>query len=141
MWLIYPLYRVSEYTYVSRESGEPTFNIYNNREFHESKLVQYINEFEFETNIPVYSNYAAAVYFFLNQRTLRAPHSDLLHPSGLDYLRANYADWPPSGEAYLVWFRPNVWHHYYTPDELDEIVDLEPIFKSKDGNLYRVSQR
>lgn len=140
IWLVYPGYRLYKYAIVSRQRGEPTYNIYNTRQFHESEVVQFLNDYEFEEADTLYSNYNAAVYFFTHKMTLQAPISASGEGDDLDLdaLVENYADWPTDGEAYLIWFLPNYWHYYYQPANLNAVADLTLLFASADGYIYHV---
>jgi hypothetical protein len=140
VWLIYPSYRLYKYTIVSRDQGEPTYNAYNKKRFHQSLLVRYVEHYPLEAELPVYSNNASAAYSLMRNTTLRSPNS-ARHRSDLDYFKSHFRDWPPSEQAYWIWFLPNYWGHYYPPEFIETIADLEPLFSSSDGSLYLVHRR
>ena len=137
-WMVYPLYQTAEYAYVAITQGEPSYNFYNTQAYNDSQLVQYLKEDELDPQIPRYSNFAAAAYFFTSHSTLRAPRSPLLVERSLEHLKTEFADWPAGEQAYLIWFPQNSWHHYYPPEELKTVANLERIFKSRDGDVYLV---
>jgi len=137
-WMVYPFYQTAEYTYVAITQGEPSYNFYNTQAYYDSQLSQYLEENKLDPQIPLYSNFAAAAYFFTGHSTLRAPRSPLLVARSLEHLQTEFADWPEGEQAYLIWYLPNSWHHYYPPEELQTVANLERIFKSKDGDLYLV---
>ncbi len=139
-WLIYPSYRLYKYTIVSCDQGVATYNAYNTKAFHRSLLVRYLEQYPLDPGKPVYSNNASAAYFFRRATTLHAPNS-AKHRSDLDYLKTHFRDWPSSEQAYLIWFLPHYWSHYYPPDELQGVADLVPLFSSSDGDLYVVHRR
>ncbi|MEW5959962.1 MAG: hypothetical protein AB1801_19755 [Chloroflexota bacterium] len=141
LWLLYPVYRLYKYTVVSRTQGEPTYNIYNSQKFRSSALVNQLVDPHFDDARPLYSNYPAAVYFYTRKITLRAPIAPSENPDDIAGLYNLYADWPPEGEAALIWFLPNHWHYYYHPDDLTNIADIESEFISPDGIIYSVVQR
>jgi len=140
VWLIYPSYRLYKYTLVSRDQGVATYNAYNTKAFHRSLLVRYLEQNPLDATKQVYSNNASAAYFFRRAITLHAPNS-AKHRSDLDYLKTHFRDWPSSEQAYLIWFLPHYWSHYYPPDELQDVADLMPLFSSSDGDLYLVQRR
>ena len=137
-WIVYPLYQTAEYAYRAITQGEPSYNFYNTEAYYDSRLVRYLAENELDPQIPRYSNFAAAAYFFTGHSTLRAPRSPLLVARSLEHLETEFADWPAGEQAYLIWYLPNSWHHYYPPEELKTVANLERIFKSRDGDVYLV---
>ncbi len=137
-WMVYPLYQTAEYAYRAISHGEPSYNFYNTEAYHDSHLVKYLAENELDPQTPRYSNFAAAAYFFTGYSTLRAPRSPLLVARSLAHLQSEFAGWPAGEQAYLIWYPPNSWHHYYPPDELRTVANLERIFKSRDGDVYLV---
>jgi len=137
-WMLYPLYQTAEYVYVAITQGEPSYNFYNTQAYNDSQLVQYLKENELDPQMPRYSNFAAAAYFFTGHSTLRAPRSPLLVARSLDHLETEFADCPVEEQAYLIWFPQNSWHHYYPPEELKTVANLERIIKSRDGDVYLV---
>ncbi len=140
MWLIYPSYRLYKYALASRDQGVATYNAYNTKAFRQSLLVRYLEQNSLEAETPVYSNNASAAYFFMRRTTLRSPNS-ANYRSDLDYFRTHFRDWPASDQAYLIWFLPHYWSHYYPPDLLQDVADLVALFSSSDGDLYLVQRR
>ena len=141
LWLLYPAHRLYKYVVVSRSQGEPTYNIYNSEHFRESALVAQLLNPSFDATQPLYSNYPAAVYFYTRHTTLRAPISSSGEPDDFDDLYQRYTDWPPEGNAALIWFMPNDWHYYYHPEDLTAIAEVHIEFSSPDGMIYIVTQR
>jgi hypothetical protein len=55
-----------------------------------------------------------------------------------DYSRQLFA----SGiEVYLLWLEPSPYDHYYTPEELTAIAEVEPLIVSEAGGVYRLKPR
>lgn len=141
VWAVYPGYRLYKYAILNHTQGEPYYNIYNTRQMQESELVMYLQEDPFSAGLPIYSNFSAAVYFYTAKMAYRAPITTASDKRNLAELEMIQSDWPPSEGAYLVWFLPSQWHHYYTPDELSLIADLEEIYTSPDGVIYAVEPK
>lgn len=141
LWLLYPAYRLYKYAVVSRAQGEPTYNMYNSERFRQSELVAQLLEPSFDISQPLYSNYPAAVYFYTRQTTLRAPISSSGDPADFDTLYRRYTEWPPEGQATLIWFLPNDWHYYYHPEDLTTIAEMQIDFSSPDGVIYAIKRR
>lgn len=141
LWLLFPAYRLYKYAVVSRAQGEPTYNMYNSERFRQSELVAQLLEPSFDISQPLYSNYPAAVYFYTRQTTLRAPISSSGDPADFDTLYRRYTEWPPEGQATLIWFLPNDWHYYYHPKDLTTIAEMQIDFSSPDGVIYAIKRR
>ena len=139
VWLIFPSSRLMKYIIVTREHGESTYNLYNSEAFNESEVIQFLLEEKLEEGKKIYSNFPGAVYFFTRNTTFPAPRS--VDRYDIDFLRDQFHEWPYSDEAYLVFFLPDYWKHYYTPQQLSTIADLVEVLISKDGGIYLVRQR
>jgi hypothetical protein len=139
VWLIFPSSRLMKYIILTREHGESTYNLYNSEAFNTSEIVHFLLEDKIEAGKKIFSNFPGAVYFFTRNITFPAPHS--VDRYDIDYLRDHFHEWPYSEEAYLVFFLPDFWKHYYTPQQLSTIADLVEILISKDGGIYLVRQR
>ncbi len=140
LWLLYPAYRIYKYALVTREHGEQTYNMYNSERFRQSALVRKLSDPGFDPTQALYSNYPAAVYFYTRQITQRAPISSSGEPTDYDDLYTRFANWPPEEQATLIWFLPNDWHYYYTPDDLTAVAELKIEFSSPDGEIYSVTR-
>lgn len=140
VWCLYPAFGVYKYAMVSRQQGEPTYNIYNTKLYHESQLIKHIKGFVFDPEIPVYSNFPAAVYFFTGITTLRSPNNWITNLKDLEYIKSQYQNWPPSNEAYFLWF-PYDADFYYSPEVVSYVADLTAIYTSSDGNMYYVRRK
>lgn len=140
IWLVYPGYRIYKYCLVSRSEGVASYNIYNTRQYHESRIVKFLQEQPLTGEL-LYSNYPPAVYVFTDLSALRAPISPSADPEDLDKITEVYDNWPAGDSAYLIWFLPNDWHYYYYPQDLVLVADMEELFSSSDGVVYLVTKR
>jgi hypothetical protein len=137
VWAVYPLYGIREYLANALERGEPSdYNLFNTRAYHESQIVPEMQRLrESQPDAIVYSNYVDAVWFYT-----RKPAS-LLPMREVPDLTAAYAGWPHDKPGYIVWFKPNEYKHYLSPDELSKFGSLELIYTDPSGDIYFVQSR
>ena len=136
IWLIFPAFEVYKYVLVSQTMGDTSYNLYNTPVFRNSRLVSFLRNIEFESGDKLYSNYPAAVYFFLRRETLRSPNTPMSRRPDEEYLKENYADWPATEKAYVIWFKPNNWNDYFSPRDLKPVAEMTPLYKRPDGELW-----
>jgi hypothetical protein len=136
-WSVYPIYGFREYLAESLERGEPSdYNLFNTRAYHEMKVVAEMQSLrQSEPEMPVYSNYVDAVWFYTRKPALLSP------VRGASDLAAVYAGWPYDKPGYLVWFKPNEYKHYLSPQELSQFSDVKLIYSDASGDIYYVSAR
>lgn len=138
LWLGYHGFLTYRFVKQSANDGIPYYNIYNARNYHDSMFIDYFSDYDIPDGLPIYSNNAAAVYFF----TRRQVNNSLNDPSGssasLNYLEGQISAWPPEERAVLIWFTPNEKHNYYSPEELKLVSELTLIQDMPDGELYDV---
>jgi hypothetical protein len=136
-WSVYPIYGLREYLAEALERGEPSdYNLFNTRAYHEMKVVAEMQKLrQSEPEMPVYSNYVDAVWFYTRKPALLSP------VRGAPDLAAVYAGWPYDKPVYLVWFKPNEYKHYLSPQELSQFSDVKLIYSDASGDIYYVSAR
>lgn len=137
VWSVYPLYSLREYLAEALERGEPSdYNLFNTRAYHEMNVVPEMQKLrEAEPEALVYSNYVDAVWFYTRKPALLSP------VRGSADLKATYAGWPYDQPGYFVWFKPNEYKHYLSPQELSEFSDVKLIYSDPSGDIYYVSAR
>lgn len=137
LWMLYPIYSLREYLSNALSRGEPSdYNIFNTRAYHESKIVPEMQLLR--KNHPdqiIYSNYSDAVWFYT-----RRPVS-ILPMRGVPDLKAAYTGWPYDKSGYIVWFKPNEYKHYLSPEELAQFASLKLIYTDPSGDIYYVQSR
>ncbi|HUI89986.1 MAG TPA: hypothetical protein VLX61_14810 [Anaerolineales bacterium] len=122
----------------SHADGAP--GSFNTKAWHENSVVNYWLAHEPQGNYLLFSNYPDGVAFYTWHDCDNAPaeysgpygktkfpvsdYSSELFSSGLD--------------VYLIWFEPNMYSYYYTAQELSPIAQIEPLFVSRDGGIYRL---
>jgi len=136
LWSIYPFYSFSEYLLKARQEGEPTgANMFNNRTYHEMAVVaemQRIREEQPEETF--YSNYSDAVWFHTRKPVIPLPVVT-------DNPLVTYAGWPFENPGYIIWFEPNEYKHYLSPEKIGEFADVNLIFEGTGGKIYYVQAR
>ncbi|HXF83875.1 MAG TPA: hypothetical protein VNK49_00660 [Anaerolineales bacterium] len=134
-WFIYPVYSMSEY--LIKSAGVPIiYNIFNRAYFREMPAVAEMQRIREEQPEAVfYSNYVDAVWFYTRKPVSLLPLANVPDPV------AAYAGWPHDKPGYLVWFEPNEYKHYLSPQQIAEFASLELIFEGENGKIYYVRPR
>jgi hypothetical protein len=119
----------------AREVGEPTgANMFNNQTYREMDLVTEMQKLRREQpDTTFYSNYSDAVWFYT-----RKPVSPSLIVT--EDQEVTYAGWP-SNTGYLIWFEPNEYKHYLSPEKIAEFANVKLIFDGEGGKIYYVHSR
>ncbi len=115
-------------------------NVFNTKAWNKNQAILYWLAQAPQGRYQLISNEPDAVAFFTGHPTLTSPRST----SG-PYATDNFAlsSYPPqlfsSGEpVYLIWIEPSPAPYFYTVDELSAISQVEPMFTSIDGGVYRL---
>ena len=135
-WAVYPIYSTGEYLLEAVQQGEPSgANMFNNRLYREMPVVAQMLKISDEPPEEIfYSNYVDAVWFYT-----RKPVS--LLPFVNDDAPTVYAGWPHEQPGYIIWFEPNEYKHYLTPQKIAEFADVKLIYEGKGGQIYYVQAR
>jgi hypothetical protein len=131
------LYSIREYLANTLAVGESSgYNIFNTRAYHEMNVVAEMKKLSAQhPNEIIYSNYSDAVWFYT-----RRPVS-ILPMRGVPDLKAAYSGWPHNEPGYIVWFKPNEYKHYLSPEELAQFASLKLIYTDRSGDIYYVQSR
>lgn len=137
LWSIYPVYSIYEYLNSATTEGEPSgFNMYNNRTYHEMDLVAEMRKLrESHPSATFYSNYADAVWFYTRKPVSVLPLARVPNPVDA------YAGWPQDEPGYIVWFEPNEYKHYLSPEKIAEFATVDLVFEGDGGKIYYVQHR
>jgi hypothetical protein len=137
LWAVYPLYGMREYLTNALARGEPSeYNLFNTRAYHEAKVVSEMQKLrESQPGTIVYSNYVDAVWFY-TRKPVR-----LLPQRGVPDLMTAYTGWPHDKPGYIVWFKPNEYKHYLSPDELSQFGILDLVYSDPGGDIYYARSR
>ncbi len=136
LWSVYPAYGTREYLAEALERGEPSeYNLFNTRAYHEMNVVAEMRRLRVEKpDAIVYSNYSDAVWFYTRKPARILPIRDV--PDA-----ATYNGWPYDEPGYIVWFKPNEYKHYLSPQELSRFAALEMVYTDGSGDIYYVQPR
>lgn len=137
LWSIYPVYTIREYLISASMQGEPSgFNMYNNLTYHEMDLIAEMQRLrESQPSVNVYSNYADAVWFYTRKSVSVLPLATMPNPA------ETYAGWPQDKPGYIIWFEPNEYKHYLSPEKIAEFAVVDLVFEGDGGKIYYVQRR
>jgi len=137
LWMIYPVYGLREYLSNALSRGEPSdYNLFNTRAYHDSKIVPEMQLLRKEhPGAIVYSNYSDAVWFYTRKPVNALP------TRGIPDLKSAYAGWPSNQPGYVIWFKPNEYKSYLSPEELAKFASLKLIFTDPGGDIYYAQAR
>jgi hypothetical protein len=136
LWAIYPIYSIGEYLTEARLEGEPSgANMFNNRTYREMPVIAEMLKLRREKPQEMfYSNYVDAVWFYTRQPVSLLPFVN-------DDALTAYAGWPYNKPGYIVWFEPNEYKHYLTPQKIAEFAEVTLVYQGRDGEIYQVQAR
>ena len=136
LWSAYPVSSAGEYLTEAIQQGEPSgANMFNNRHYREMPVVTQMLKISEESPQEVlYSNYVDAVWFYT-----RKPVS--LLPFVNDDASDVYVGWPHDKPGYIIWFEPNEYKHYLSPQKIAEFADVQLVYEEKGGQIYYVQSR
>lgn len=134
LWSVYPGYAAVEYLRESRVLGEPSgANMYNNSVYREMPVVAEMQRIRKEhPHDTFYSNYVDAVWFYTRQPVSLLPFAD-------DDASVKYAGWPHDRPGYIIWFEPNEYKHYLSPEKIAQFANVRLVYEAKGGKIYYVS--
>ncbi len=137
LWSIYPVYSIQEYLKNALLRGEPSsYNMFNTSTYHEMGVVAEMqNLSQLHPGEIFYSNYVDAVWFYTHASVALLPLSNVPDPA------QTYAGWPYDKPGYIIWFEPNEYKHYLSPDVIGTFAGLELLYQGKGGKIYYVRPR
>jgi hypothetical protein len=126
------LYTLQEYLREARIDGEPSVvNMFNTRKYNEMDLIAETKRLrEREPDAIVYSNYVDAVWFHTRMPVTLLP-----------FVEDQPTEWRADQPGYIVWFEPNEYKHYVSPEMIAEFANVELVYEGKGGKIYYVQAR
>jgi hypothetical protein len=110
--------------------------MFNNRLYHEMDLIDEVQKLTVDKpDLILYSNYVDAVWFYTRKPVALLPLVET--PDPLTY----YKSWPQTGPGYIIWFEPNEYKHYMSPEQIREFADVELVFHGEGGRIFYVQPR
>lgn len=118
-------------------------NAFNTRDWNKNQAIAYWRANTPPGQYQLFSDEPDGVAFFTGHATLGSPRSTSGPYSTDQYALSSY---PPelfaSGEpVYLIWIEPSPARYFYTVDEMASIANVEPLFVSADGGVYRLTPK
>jgi len=145
LWFIYPLYAMEGYLSLALAQGEPSnYNIANSSYFREMGVVKAAQKIlDADPSAVLYSNYLNIVWFIYQRPVTQLPFEDAnkSRDERLVGLEKYYPGWPGTKLGYIIWFTPNQYHFYASPDDLAAIADLKLLYRDKTGEIYYVQAK
>jgi len=145
IWLTYPLNNIQKYLLDSLQNGESSeYNIYNTAELNESGINEFMRLFPLQPSEKIYSNFEPLAWFYTRRMILKLPQDDAgnRNPDPYEVLK-NYPDWPgKDGGGFVLWFKGLGFKRYVlSPEQLQTNVQIERIYYSIPGDVYRITPR
>ena len=115
-------------------------NAFNTAAWHENKTMEYWLNHQPKGQYLLFSNYPDGVAFYTGHSCNRSPVKYSGPYDKEEFPVGQYAsELFSSGEdVYIIWIKPNDYSYFYEVDELSSIAQIEPLFISKDGGVYRL---
>jgi hypothetical protein len=112
--------------------GEPSVvNMFNTRKYNEMDLIAETQRLrEREPDAIVYSNYVDAVWFYTRMPVTLLP-----------FVEDRPTEWRADQPGYIVWFEPNEYKHYVSPETIANFARVELVYEGKGGKIYYVQAR
>ena len=145
IWLAYPLNGIQESLRDGYNNGETSeYNIYNTSAQNESGVREFVQSLPITSKDKVYSNYEPLAWLYARHTILKLPQGPVSPepPDPAEVLK-NYPDWPgKDGAGYVIWMKQLGFKEYVlTPDQLATKANLELLFTSKQGDVYRITPK
>jgi hypothetical protein len=118
-------------------------NAFKTRTWHENQAVEYWLGHVPHEPYRLLSNEPDGVAFNSRHTTDSVPRKTT-GPYGSEAYALNaYASdlFSPGTDVYIVWIEPNFYDYFYSVDELGAIAQVETLFVSGDGGVYRLRPR
>lgn len=139
VWMAYQALQVYRFTVISRVQGVQQYNVYNTKAWLRSGLVVQLIQTPPPADALIYSNEPEAVYFFLRRPAFRSLYDPQNYTADTQRIAEYLQGWSFPPQAYWVWFKPNIKRHYYSPQMLENWIQMEKIYRSWDGEMYLIS--
>jgi hypothetical protein len=113
-------------------------NAFNTRAWNGNPVVQYWKSHEPRGSYALLSNEPDGVAFQTGHAVEASPRKTTGPYGTQSYALGSYTNelFHPAMDTYLLWIEPNPYQYSYTPEDMRDIVQLEPIFVSEGGGLY-----
>jgi hypothetical protein len=118
-------------------------NVFNTRTWNSNAVIGYWRANAPAGQYQLFSNEPDGVAFFTGHATLSSPRSTPGPYSTDQYALGSYpGELFATGEpVYLMWIEPSPATYFYTIQEIAAIAEVEPLFVSGDGGVYRLTPK
>lgn len=118
-------------------------NAFNTKDWNKNQVIAYWRAHAPRGEYQLFSDEPDGVAFFTGHATLGSPRSTSGPYSTDQYALSSY---PPelfasSVPVYLIWIEPRPATYFYTVGDLATIANVEPLFVSADGGVYRLTPK
>ena len=145
LWLAYPVNNIQKALRDGYFNGETSeYNIYNTRVQNESHVKEFVESLDISEEEKVYSNYEPLAWLYARHTILKLPQGPVRpEPSDPEEVWLEYPNWPGvNGAGYVIWMKELGFKEYVlTPEQLASKADLELLFSSKQGDVYRITPK
>jgi hypothetical protein len=145
LWLAYPLNGIQETLRTAWVSGETSeYNIYNTRGQNDSGVREFVASLPITSDDKVYSNYEPLAWLYARHTIQKLPQGPVRpEPPDPDEVLKNYPGWPGAdGAGFVIWMKQLGFKEYVlSPEQLAPKADLELLYSSKHGDVYRIAPK
>jgi hypothetical protein len=145
LWLAYPLNGIQETLRTAWVSGETSeYNIYNTRAQNESGVREFMASLSITSDDKIYSNYEPLAWLYVRHTIQKLPQGPVRpEPPDPDEVLKNYPGWPGAdGAGFVIWMKQLGFKEYVlSPEQLAPKADLELLYSSKHGDVYRIAPK
>ena len=145
IWLAYPLNGIQETLRSAWVNGETSeYNIYNTRALNQSGVREFVESLGISEQDKVYSNYEPLAWFYARHTIRKLPQGPV-KPKAPDpeEVWKNYPNWPGAdGAGYVIWMKELGFKEYVlAPEQLTSHAEMELLFSSEQGDVYRITPK
>jgi len=125
---------------VALQSHADGTNDFNDRAWHENSALNYWLAHPPQGDYLVFSNYPDGIAFYTWHSVYASP-TRYAGPYGKqEFPVSQYRSklFSSGEDVYVIWIQPNIYPYYYQVEDLSSIAEIEPLFVSQDGGVYRL---
>ena len=115
-------------------------NVFNTTSWRENTVLEYWLSHPPKGNYLLFSNYSDGVAFYTQHPCYGSPRRYSGPYGKVEFPVSQYASqlFSSGQEVFLIWIEPNEYSYFYEVEDLSSIAQIEPLFVSGDGGVYRL---
>ena len=115
-------------------------NVFNTTTWHENEAINYWLSHRPRGKYLLFSNYSDGVAFYTGHACFASPRQYSGPYGKEEFPVSGYASelFSSGQDVYIIWIEPNEYSYFYKVEDLSSIAQIEPLFVSKDGGVYRL---